>query len=118
MEPIRKGRPPIVPRREDYSSGEDDEGGDTIADLGTVHAPFRKSANYTTLPWTDFFNHREVALDHVPIYYSGSEGPVFLCLHGAGHSALSFACVAEEGKGYPYRIVAYDCRGHGENTLP
>jgi len=37
---------------------------------------------------------------------------VFICLHGAGHSAQSFACVAREIKQFA-TIVAFDFRGHG-----
>lgn len=37
---------------------------------------------------------------------------MFLCLHGAGHSALSFAMLALELKS-EYRIVSFDFRGHG-----
>ena len=34
--------------------------------------------------------------NEVPIYKSGSTGPVFVCLHGAGHTAMSFAAFAKE----------------------
>jgi len=42
---------------------------------------------------------------------------VYLCLHGAGHSALSFAALAKELKKDPYNsmVVAFDFRGHGEH---
>ena len=30
------------------------------------------------------------------IYIAGSEGPIIFCLHGAGDSALSFACLANK----------------------
>ena len=44
----------------------------------------------------------------------GTQGPVFICLHGAGHSAQSFACLAGEVKKFA-TLVAFDFRGHGEN---
>jgi hypothetical protein len=36
----------------------------------------------------------EMIEDKVPVYIAGTQGHVFLCLHGAGHSALSFAALA------------------------
>jgi len=38
---------------------------------------------------------------------------VFLCLHGAGHSAMSFACLAEQLKKMGVTTCAFDWRGHG-----
>jgi protein phosphatase methylesterase 1 len=38
-----------------------------------------------------------------------------VCLHGAGHSALSFAPLA--GVNIKYRLIAFDYRGHGYNTM-
>jgi len=53
----------------------------------------------------------------VPIYYAGTRGPVILCLHGAGHSAMSFACIAHFLKP-TYQIISFDFRGHGHNKSP
>lgn len=39
---------------------------------------------------------------------------MFLCLHGAGHSAMSFACLAKHLKVHS-TVVAFDFRGHGDN---
>ena len=50
---------------------------------------------YDPLPWSDFFDRRETLEGGVPIYIAGNKGHVFLCLHGAGHSALSFAALAK-----------------------
>lgn len=36
-------------------------------------------------------------------------------MHGAGHSALSFAPLAKENK--KFRIISFDFRGHGFNTM-
>ena len=54
-------------------------------------------------------------LGKVPVYHAGSGGHVFLCLHGAGHSALSFAALASIMKKEPYNstVVSFDFRGHG-----
>ena len=69
---------------------------------------------YDPLPWTDFFDSTEKINDVVPIYIAGTEGHVFVCLHGAGHSAMSFAVLAENMK-QTSTVVAFDWRGHGEH---
>lgn len=66
------------------------------------------------MPWTDFFDSTEKINDVVPIYIAGTEGHVFVCLHGAGHSAMSFAVLAENMK-QTSTVVAFDWRGHGEH---
>ena len=40
-----------------------------------------------------------------------------MCLHGAGHTALSFACLAKILKQPKFNstCVAFDFRGHGEH---
>jgi protein phosphatase methylesterase 1 len=53
---------------------------------------------YDPLPWTDFFERKETIDGQIPIYVAGTQGHVFLCLHGAGHSALSFAALAKNLK--------------------
>ncbi|GAA5886851.1 hypothetical protein JCM6882_005914 [Rhodosporidiobolus microsporus] len=53
----------------------------------------------------------------------GGNGVVFVCVHGAGYSGLSWACLAKElaertqGKSR-VGILAYDARGHGKTRLP
>ena len=52
--------------------------------------------NYDPLEWNAFFDRQERVVDgRIPIYIAGDKGHVFLCLHGAGHSALSFAALAK-----------------------
>jgi pimeloyl-ACP methyl ester carboxylesterase len=51
----------------------------------------------------------------MPIYYNNNtRGPNLLCLHGAGHSALSFSLLSALSKNY--RLISYDFRGHGNNV--
>lgn len=51
----------------------------------------------------------------IPIYYTNAkQGPNILCLHGAGHSGLSFSELAHIAS--KYRVISYDFRGHGYNT--
>ena len=74
----------------------------------------KKGLSYEPLPWNDFFDRKESIGGQVPLYIAGTQGHVFLCLHGAGHSALSFAALAKELKAN-YTIVAPDFRGHGDH---
>ena len=50
----------------------------------------------------------------VPIYTAGTTGIVYVCLHGAGHSAMSFAALASIMKS-DSTVVAFDFRGHGKH---
>ena len=79
-------------------------------------AAAKPGISYDPLPWTDYFDHVEKMNDKVPIYHAGTQGHVFLCMHGAGHSALSFAALAKYLK-QNSTVVAFDFRGHGDNTL-
>ena len=54
--------------------------------------------------------------DGTSIYTAGTEGHIFVAFHGAGHSALSFACIAREIKNFA-RLIAFDFRGHGLNKM-
>ena len=56
----------------------------------------------------------EMINDTVPLFIAGTEGHVFVCLHGAGHSAMSFAVLAEKLK-LTSTVVAFDWRGHGKH---
>lgn len=72
-------------------------------------------AKFQPSSWEEFYDSREMIEDKIPIYYAGTEGHVFLCLHGAGHSALSFAALAKIVKQPSYKgtLVSFDFRGHG-----
>lgn len=52
--------------------------------------------NYDPISWEEVFDHREMIDDTIPIYFSGEDGPLIFCIHGAGHSALSFGPLARE----------------------
>ena len=70
---------------------------------------------YDPIDWRNYFDSMEMMDQRVPIYVSGTEGHVFLCMHGAGHSALSFSTLAKYLK-TDSTVVAFDFRGHGGNT--
>lgn len=58
--------------------------------------PFKvPSSKYDPAEWDQFFDWKEKLDDRIPVYHAGQEGHVFLCLHGAGHSALSFTALAK-----------------------
>jgi pimeloyl-ACP methyl ester carboxylesterase len=73
-----------------------------------------KKVTFDPLPWSDFFDRKEMINGRVPIYIAGNKGHVFLCLHGAGNSALSFAAMASKMKSES-TVVAFDFRGHGSS---
>ena len=50
----------------------------------------------------------------MPVYIAGTEGHVFICLHGAGHSAMSFAALAKHLR-LTSTVIAFDFRGHGKH---
>jgi pimeloyl-ACP methyl ester carboxylesterase len=66
--------------------------------------------------WTEAFDEK-VEVDGLVTYVkhcaSDSKNPVFLCLHGAGQTALSFAAMTLSLKDHGH-VVAFDMRGHGE----
>jgi len=48
------------------------------------------------------------------VFRAGSEGVMFFCIHGAGHSAQSFATLAKEVKHFG-TLLAFDLKGHGSS---
>ena len=72
-----------------------------------------KSTNSPT-DWKKYFPHQIFIDKQIPIYYNNiSKGPILFCLHGAGHSALSFSLLASLSNNY--RVISYDFRAHGFN---
>ena len=69
---------------------------------------------YEPLDWTSFFDSQEKIDGRIPAYIAGTQGHVFVCLHGAGHSAMSFAALAADLK-TKSTVVAFDFRGHGQH---
>mmetsp|Transcript_20394 Transcript_20394/g.38198 ORF Transcript_20394/g.38198 Transcript_20394/m.38198 type:complete len:327 (+) Transcript_20394:1380-2360(+) len=108
-----KGRPPIAPTQHFRKPSSSDEDEDPVAELGVL-SPSRPNKVFSPLPWQNYFDRQEW-MGETPIYWSGDAGPVFLCLHGGGHSAMSYACLAKEMKFQPCRVVSFDFRAHGQN---
>ena len=63
-----------------------------------------------------FYDKKQMICDgKIPLYIAGEgNGHVFLCLHGAGHTAQSFAVMASKLK-KTSTCISFDFRGHGEN---
>ncbi|GMH32638.1 hypothetical protein BSKO_00472 [Bryopsis sp. KO-2023] len=68
------------------------------------------------LYWDDY---QDVRLDDrngtFRVYTAGSSGPVVLCLHGGGYTALTWSLAAQLLKDR-YRVVGLDMRGHGDTV--
>ena len=112
------GRPPIKPTQKFRKDSSSDEENDPVGELGNsfpVPMP-RSGRSYTPLPLDTCFD-RISWLGAIPIYWSGSTGPLFLALHGAGLSASSFGPAARLARTIPSQLVSFDFRGHGQNTL-
>eukprot|EP00741_Cyanophora_paradoxa_P023436 tig00021582_g22640.t1 len=94
------------------------------ASLVPPQAPVRGlKKEFTPVEWSAYFDRKETihlrappltrALHSFNAYFAGTAGPVFVLLHGAGHSGLSWAVCASHLK-QRCRVMAYDFRGHGE----
>lgn len=66
---------------------------------------------------TKMWDSIEYLEDGTPLYTMGKESCVFFCIHGAGHSALSFTLLAQQLQEFA-TIVSYDIRGHGFSKHP
>ena len=117
---------------ENDSNIDSEEENDTITDLNKIPLPsdlispssklneaFAKK--YEPIDWHTAFQttyNLETKINdidiNIPIYISGNNGPNLVCLHGAGHSGLSFAPLALANK--EYRIISFDFPSHGYNT--
>lgn len=79
---------------------------------------------YTTIPSSGYFDQAlEISVPSVQlnfrVYYTqpkAKDGTILVCHHGAGYSALSFACFAKEVarlSNGECGILAFDVRRHG-----
>ncbi|XP_063687245.1 protein phosphatase methylesterase 1-like [Bolinopsis microptera] len=77
----------------------------------------KRKRSFSELPWSDYFTSKksvEAGGDKFCVYTTGS-GPTVLCLHGGGHSSLSWALfTAELTQRASVTVVAIDQRGHGD----
>lgn len=101
------------------SDSDDEESKDQVPSMSNIPMPVlpsKKGKSYA-LPWDQYFDRLEYFAEVWPIYWAGDQGPIFVVLHGAGHSGLSFALVAKEMKQHGCRVAAPDFRAHGINRV-
>ena len=112
-EAMSRGLPPRPCRGGGAGAG---PGGSRFAGL----VPKRKKKDYEPVSWSEYFeNEHDVLIgeDSFHVYTSGSTGPLVVLLHGAGHSALSWAVFTKTLlKTCECRVMAMDFRGHGSTT--
>jgi len=79
--------------------------------------PKRKKKDYDPVSWSEYFDNETdviVGQNTFHLYTLGCSGPVVLLLHGAGHSALSWAVFSKTiHSSCECQVVAIDFRGHG-----
>lgn len=75
-------------------------------------APKKVGVDFNPVDGRTLWDSIEYLPDGTPIYYKGKESCIFFCIHGAGHSALSFTKLAEELQEFA-SVLSYDIRGHG-----
>ena len=89
------------------------ESGDNSSDSGAGPSTFRV---YYTPPASASVSTAGANI-HNEVGHEDEESPVvFVCHHGAGYSAMSFALLAKElteGSKRTAGVLALDCRGHG-----
>ena len=73
-------------------------------------------SHFDPLNWDMFYDQKQMICDgKIPLYIAGNgSGHLFLCLHGAGHTAQSFAVMAMRLKSTS-TCISFDFRGHGDN---
>lgn len=79
--------------------------------------PLRPGLKFSPIDGTKMWDSIEYLEDGTPIYTMGKETCVFFCIHGAGHSALSFTLLAQQLQEFA-TTVSYDIRGHGFSKHP
>ncbi|KAG0348502.1 Protein phosphatase methylesterase 1 [Podila humilis] len=83
-------------------------------------SPYFDSKRTVVVPGENTEDH-DSTISFVVFESHGLKGaPLFILHHGAGHAALSMACLARELKkllGDNVNLLAYDCRGHGDTTV-
>ena len=56
---------------------------------------FAGGKDFSPSPWEEYFDELYYLNTGTSVFRAGNEGAVFFCVHGAGHSALSFATLAK-----------------------
>lgn len=87
---------------------------------GGAKRPKRRKMSFSEVGWDSYFTTRqivEVDNDRFCVYTLGSGSCHVLCLHGGGHSSLSWALFARElASRCSVKVIALDQRGHGDTV--
>lgn len=87
---------------------------------GGAKRPKRRKMSFSEVSWDTYFTTRqivEVNNDKFCVYTLGEGSCTVLCLHGGGHSSLSWALFARElSSRCSVKVVALDQRGHGDTV--
>lgn len=51
--------------------------------------------DYSPLKWEEYFDELFYIDEKTSVFRAGQDGAIFFCIHGAGHSALSFALLGK-----------------------
>lgn len=100
---LKAEKPPVKFNSAEKAEEDDDneeEVGSTVTPLpsDTFKAPApRSKKTVAPLSWSDFFDAKH-DVDGLAVYTAGSSGPIVLLLHGAGHTAMSWALVSVRRK--------------------
>eukprot|EP00827_Trimyema_finlayi_P001097 TRINITY_DN1373_c0_g1_i1.p1 TRINITY_DN1373_c0_g1~~TRINITY_DN1373_c0_g1_i1.p1 ORF type:complete len:325 (-),score=39.95 TRINITY_DN1373_c0_g1_i1:220-1194(-) len=79
----------------------------------------RKVSNdYSPISWKQYFDSQEFLANGTSLYKTDNcqQELAIICMHGAGQSALSFACLAKQLCQFA-QIFAFDFRGHGDSQF-
>ena len=68
--------------------------------------------DYSAVDGRPMWDSVEFLEDGTPVYMKGKNTCIFMCIHGAGHSAMSFTMLAQEVQDFA-STLSYDIRGHG-----
>jgi len=77
--------------------------------------PISGNKDDISVAYTKYFS-RDYMENGTPVYVAGNNGPIHLCCHGAGHSALSFALLTKEVTKFA-RLASFDFRSHGYSKM-
>ncbi len=102
--PVKAG-PGLLGRDIDKPSGP----GQVNSKLG-----LRRPQDASPVDGLKLWDSMEYLEDGTPLYLKGKNSCIYFCIHGAGHSALSFTLLAQELQEFA-AVAAYDIRGHGNS---
>lgn len=71
----------------------------------------------TTFKSRDVYSANDISIQTYFLPSNKPESPIFMCHHGAGSSAMTFAKLAEQLHEHDIGVFMFDSRGHGHSSL-